>query len=132
MSVSVFGDGFLYTEYPVQESIIDPKNAFQRVIVDGGHIELDHAAHTDKDTHLYLKGPLASHESFIKITSGGAELLKVDHTGFLSCPIGIGCPELTSLLSITSSLNTLVTTNATAITAAQSSESSGVYTEVGS
>ena len=113
MATSIIGDGVLYTEYPVKAE--SSSTHFTKVIVDNGDVQIDKASHSLSDTHLFLKGDLQSHEAFIKIkSSGGAELLRVDHQGKIHAPVGIIAPEITTLTnSVSSNTNTLASNQTT-------------------
>ena len=106
---------------------VDPVTDFTRINVDDGAILLDHAAHND-DTyaHLFLKGTLQSHESFLKIqNSGGTTLLHVDNAGKLYAPQGVVSPETTTVGTNTTAIgvNTVaIAANTAIIDAATSSK----------
>ena len=114
MATTIIGDGVLYTEYPVKAQ---SSTNFTRVVVDDGDIQIDKASHSNSDSHLFLKGDLQSHEAFIRIkSSGGTELLRVDHQGKIHAPIGIIAPEITTLTSSVSSNNNSIAALVPAVT----------------
>ena len=105
MASTIIGDGANYTLYPPSEALINPREAYQRIIVDNGAISIDHASHgaNENDSHLFLKGTLQAHESYVKITNdANVEKLRIDNTGKIHAPGGVTCPEITTVTTATS------------------------------
>ncbi len=105
MPNSLVFDGITsYTEYPVQKTISDVLGAYQRIVIDGGAISLDHAEDTFEKSHIHLQGDLLDTHAFIKIdNAAGATLFKIGHNGKVHATSGIEAPEITSLQALRAS-----------------------------
>lgn len=130
MATTVIGNGPSYSIYYPDESEVSPLSEFQKIIVDGGEIILDKAAHNDNFAHLYLSGALQSHEAYVKIkNAGGTELFKIDYTGKLYAPQGIVAPEITTVTTATTS-NTASITSLTSSVGSNTSTISTISTQL--
>jgi hypothetical protein len=108
---NVFGDGITYTEYPVQQTIQNVLQAYQRIVVDGNAISLDQADDSPNDTHIHLKGNLLSHQAFIKADNAyGTTLFRVAHNGKVFAT-GIDAPEITTLNATTATNTSDISTH---------------------
>ncbi len=93
-----------YTEYPVQKSITDVLGAYQRIVIDGGAISLDHAEDTVEKSHIHLQADLLETHAFIKVdNAAGTTLFKIGHNGKVHALQGIEAPEISSLQTLRAS-----------------------------
>ena len=121
---NVFGDGITYTEYPVQQTIQNVLQAYQRIVVDGNAISIDHADDSPNDTHIHLKGSLLSHQAFIKAdNASGTTLFRVAHNGKVFAA-GIDAPEITSLNATTATNTSDISTLDTDYTSLKNNQDS--------
>ena len=119
---NIFGDGELTTQYPVYDDIFslydNVSGFFNKIRVDDGAIEIDHAGHTGNvhDSHITLKGNLESHEAFFKIKNAqNTELFRITHAGHLLAPQDITAPSITNNTNAVVANQTGINTNSGAI-----------------
>ena len=80
-------------EYPLSGTNILKSN---KIDVDDGAIQIDHAQHHDDKTHLLLKGNLSATEKYIRMLNlAGETLAEVDHTGTYHG--GVDAPQIDTL-----------------------------------
>ena len=115
MATTIIGNGPPYMLIYADET---PSGAFGKVIVDGGEVQLDKSSHNDNYAHVYIKGTLQNHESYIKVEDSASNVLfKVDNTGKLNALVGITSPEITSITNASTTNTVALTTITPKVTA---------------